>query len=221
MKSANWISATGRSPWSAIPIATPTMPDSARGVSITRRSPNSCRNPSVMRKTPPRTPTSSPRTTTRSSVAIASWRVSFTAVTRLTSAIVSLSEDVVAERTGVWIGSRPCLGDRGVELRLHLGAYPVDRRSVDHLLRSDVGLEQVEGVVMRLRLLDLLARAVAPVVVVGGVREEPVAGCLDQRRTLSGAGALHRTLHRGITREHIVAVDDLTGESVGLRPAGD
>ena len=36
MKSANSISAIGSSPCSAIPIATPTMPDSASGVSITR-----------------------------------------------------------------------------------------------------------------------------------------------------------------------------------------
>ena len=40
MKSANWISAIGISPLSAAPMATPTMPDSASGVSSTRASPN-------------------------------------------------------------------------------------------------------------------------------------------------------------------------------------
>ena len=45
MKSANWISATGSSPCSAIPIAMPTIPDSASGVSITRSSPNSVHQP--------------------------------------------------------------------------------------------------------------------------------------------------------------------------------
>ena len=54
MKSANWISAIGSKPCSAIPIATPTMPDSARGVSITRSSPNSSSQPSEIRNTPPR-----------------------------------------------------------------------------------------------------------------------------------------------------------------------
>src|SRR6266516_2677855 len=77
MKSANWISATGRRPCRAMPIATPTMEDSASGVSITRISPNSSKNPAVTRNTPPRAPTSSPRIRTRSSACISSWRVSW------------------------------------------------------------------------------------------------------------------------------------------------
>src|SRR5438093_9106049 len=77
MKSANWISAMGSIPCTAIPMATPTIEDSASGVSITRSSPNSSRNPAVTRKTPPRAPTSSPRTTTRSSAFISSHRVSW------------------------------------------------------------------------------------------------------------------------------------------------
>ena len=39
MKSANWISATGRSPFIAAPIAAPTIIDSVSGVSMTRSSP--------------------------------------------------------------------------------------------------------------------------------------------------------------------------------------
>ena len=39
MKSANWISATGTRPLIAEPMATPTMHDSASGVSSTRASP--------------------------------------------------------------------------------------------------------------------------------------------------------------------------------------
>jgi hypothetical protein len=41
MKSLNWTSGTGRSPYIAIPIAAPTIPASASGVSITRSGPNS------------------------------------------------------------------------------------------------------------------------------------------------------------------------------------
>jgi hypothetical protein len=41
MKSANWISGIGRSPFSAAPIDAPTIIDSDRGVSITRSPPNS------------------------------------------------------------------------------------------------------------------------------------------------------------------------------------
>src|SRR3990172_9697177 len=64
MKSANWISATGRRPYSASPTAIPTIPPSARGVSRTRSVPNLSQSPSVARKTPPLFPMSSPRRTT-------------------------------------------------------------------------------------------------------------------------------------------------------------
>src|SRR5258705_218406 len=56
MKSANWISAIGMRPFSAAPTATPTMPDSASGVSSTRASPNRAYSPSVAPSTPPLRP---------------------------------------------------------------------------------------------------------------------------------------------------------------------
>ena len=76
MKSANWISATGRRPLTAAPIDAPTIIDSVSGVSMTRSSPNSAHRPSVARKTPPFLPTSSPRTMTDSSRRISSASVS-------------------------------------------------------------------------------------------------------------------------------------------------
>ena len=89
LKSANCISAMGISPAIAAPIATPTMEDSASGVSMTRSGPNSSMKPSVTRNTPPRTPTSSPRMITRSSRRNSSRRVSWTAWTLLFSATAS------------------------------------------------------------------------------------------------------------------------------------
>ena len=74
MKSENCISATGRIPSTAAPMAQPMMPDSASGVSITRCGPNSSMNPSVTLNAPPKTPMSSPITNTRSSARI-SWRI--------------------------------------------------------------------------------------------------------------------------------------------------
>src|ERR1044071_2798980 len=53
-----------------MPIAVPTMPASASGVSITRSAPNSSYRPLVARNTPPNLPTSSPSTTTRGSARI-------------------------------------------------------------------------------------------------------------------------------------------------------
>src|SRR6188474_3367034 len=62
-----------------MPMAVPTMPASASGVSITRSGPNSSYRPEVARKTPPNLPTSSPRTTTRLSRRISMRSASFTA----------------------------------------------------------------------------------------------------------------------------------------------
>ena len=70
MKSENCISAIGRMPSVAAPIAQPMIADSASGVSITRSGPNSSMKPSVTLNAPPNTPTSSPITNTRSSARI-------------------------------------------------------------------------------------------------------------------------------------------------------
>src|SRR5690349_20655546 len=57
-----------------MPTAVPTMPDSASGLSMTRSSPKSFCSPSVIRKTPPSLPTSSPMTRTFGSSSIARRR---------------------------------------------------------------------------------------------------------------------------------------------------
>ena len=49
----NCISAIGRMPMSAAPMAAPTMADSLIGVSMTRSGPKASRKPAVTRKAPP------------------------------------------------------------------------------------------------------------------------------------------------------------------------
>ena len=66
------VSAIGRIPTTAAPMAVPMIPDSASGVSITRSGPNSSMKPSVTLKAPPKVPMSSPITNTRSSERISS-----------------------------------------------------------------------------------------------------------------------------------------------------
>ena len=66
-KSANMISASGRRPWTAAPIAVPTIACSEIGVSSTRRPPKRSCRPSVVLKTPPAAATSSPSRNTSSS----------------------------------------------------------------------------------------------------------------------------------------------------------
>ena len=58
------ISATGRMPVIAAPIAAPTIACSEIGVSQTRRGPNSANRPTVVLNTPSAAPMSSPRQTT-------------------------------------------------------------------------------------------------------------------------------------------------------------
>src|SRR5450759_1113294 len=86
MKSANWISTIGMRPFSAAPTATPTIADSASGVSSTRASPKRAYRPSVAPNTPPFRPTSSPMTSTRSSRSISSPMAARTASIILISA---------------------------------------------------------------------------------------------------------------------------------------
>src|ERR1700712_1008670 len=69
----------------AIPIAVPTMPDSANGVSTTRWSPYFSARPSVIRKTPPRVPTSSPRMIIEGSAARLSDSARFKAAAMVTA----------------------------------------------------------------------------------------------------------------------------------------
>ena len=84
---SNWISMTGRKPPMARPIAVPTMPDSASGVSSTRCSPKSRCRCSVTRNTPPSLPMSSPIRITRGSSSIALRSPAFSA---LLNGIVSM-----------------------------------------------------------------------------------------------------------------------------------
>src|SRR3954466_14121885 len=77
----------GRIPAIASPMLVPMMPDSARGVSVTRAAPKRACRPSVTRNTPPLRPTSSPRTTTRGSFSISWVRARLMAWTRVRLAI--------------------------------------------------------------------------------------------------------------------------------------
>ena len=71
-KSMNMISTTGLSPLIAAPTAAPTIAASEIGVSRTRSAPKRSSRPRVTPKGPPGAATSSPKSTTLSSAAIAS-----------------------------------------------------------------------------------------------------------------------------------------------------
>src|ERR687891_235957 len=220
MKSANWISATGTSPWRAIPMARPTMEDSASGVSITRVSPNSSRKSAVARNTPPRAPTSSPMIRTRSFSFIFSHSVSWIVWTMFFSAISGLlGEDVAKGRLRLGIWRVPRLVHALVHLSLQL--FP-DR--FDLVVVHDAGLLQVAGErgdgVLLLGLLDLLAGAIGPVVIVGGMWEEPIRLAFDQRGAASRPRSVHRLSHGLVAGQHVVPIDGHAREAVPLPADG-
>src|SRR5579884_2051607 len=248
MKSANWISAIGRSPSIAIPIATPTIEASASGVSTTRCGPNSSRNPFVMRKTLPRAPTSSPMIRTRSSRSSASWSVERTASTLVITVVpdcccavavivcllgrggskgarsraprlVRAVDHVLVERRGARVRLR--FGGIGgvVGLAQDVLAQRLDPRLVDDPRLDDHLLEARDRIELA-ALFDDLARAVGAVVVVGRVRQEPIALRLDDRGPAAGSRALERLVHRLVRRDRIEAVAHHAGDSVAGRLVG-
>src|SRR3990172_8742681 len=239
MKSENSISATGRRPFIAIPIAMPTIPTSFSGVSITRSCPNRRNNPSVARKTPPSRPTSSPRTQTDGSRAISVASASLTALISVTSGIAS---PLPGEQGVALLGEVP--GNFRVDILEHAGQRNgrrvlgrLDRPAYDllrsRLLRGRV-LEQAPPHEERGESPDrvlpapgrhLLFGPVDRRVVGGRVRPEAVCKRLDQRAPFPGPRAAHRVPDHLADRQHVVAVDADAGKAVrrGLlrqRPGG-
>src|SRR5579884_2602007 len=207
MKSWNWISAMGRRPLMAAPMATPTMADSASGVSMTRISPNSWCSPSVALNTPPLTPTSSPMTMTRSSLRISSRMPSRIASMYVFTGIGLALHNVEKGRFGGGERRGLRLVHRGVDLaeRFRTDLVGIIGSQDSRLLQE---LLEAEHAVVLLLLGERLARLVDPVVVVGGVRGETGHLGLDERRSLTAAATFHRLLHRRVAGDGIAAVDD-------------
>src|SRR5581483_2899438 len=223
MKSANWISATGRRPFSAAPIATPTIESSASGVSITRSSPKRPRRPSVALKTPPLAPTSSPSTMTRSSRAISSASVSRTVSTIVFTAIASPPLpravlipciDVQTKGVGGGLRTRFGEGDGFVHQRAGALAQLVLDGVVQDLTLLQRPAEEVERI-LAARQLDLLGRAIAAVVVVAGVGGEAADAGVDQGRPTTGLRSLHCLGGRLVDREGVRPVDGHARHAVG------
>src|SRR5215216_3531847 len=202
MKSANWISATGRIPFTERPMAEPAIRLSASGVSITLEGPNSSWRPCVTRNTPPARP---------------SWM----ACKRFFSAIfLALRVDAFERLFGIGerrlFGVVARLGDLGFDLGRQLLFLLVVQNPVllEILLETDYRVLQAP-------LLDLLALAIPSVVVVGGVGGQAVGPGLDQGRTLAPACPVYGLFRRLVDREDVVAVHLDPREVVTLGPSGD
>src|SRR5215208_2258483 len=216
MKSANCISATGRIPLTERPMAEPTIRLSARGVSMTRRDPNSSWSPWVTLNTPPALPTSSPITITVSSARISSASPSWIACNRFFSAIsLTLGVDALERLFGIGEGRLFRVLARLGDLRLYLGRYLLSPLLVEEPVLHQILLEAHDRVLLA-PLLDLLALAVAPVVVVRGVCGHAVGLGLDQGRTVPPAGTLNGLSGDLVDGEHVVPVHPVSWEAVAL-----
>src|SRR3990170_5606066 len=222
MKSANWISATGRRPLSAIPIAIPTIPDSESGVSITLFSPNRSHSPSVARKTPPLFPMSSPRRTTAGLRSISPASAELIA---WMSVIVAIASSFPARKKFPLLGQVPrhlrvhilYQGLRGNRrgllapfhrplhlfprlLRQGLRRLPVHDGRPKEMLRKPA-----YGIPLR-PIGTFLLGPVARGVVRGGVRPHPVGQRLDERRAAPGPGFFECAPGDSVYRQEVVPV---------------
>src|SRR5512147_34282 len=200
MKPVNWISATGFRPAAAIPMATPAIPASASGVSMTRSAPKRACKPTVARNTPPFTPTSSPRTTTSGSRAISPATARLTASTRLTSAmsIVAAARkasrfvalrfehrrqgrvEAVEHGVGTRRRNREIIVDRAID---PIAAFALERFFLVLVPGADAGevIAQADDGLERPLLADDVGVAIAGGVVGRRVVAQPVGQRLDQR----------------------------------------
>src|SRR3954454_23804839 len=162
-------------------METPAMPASATGMSKTRSGPHSLWRPSVTRKTPPRRPTSSPKTSRRSSLRRPIRSAALSAPTIVTSGTVALrvrpAEEVVLGRHGR-------RDDAGADLTDAVGSlrFAVD---AECLVGDAFALEESRVSLDRIELAPrghVLGRAVAGGVVRGGVGLHPIGHGLDQGR---------------------------------------
>src|ERR1700730_14989305 len=199
MKPLNWISATGRKPCAASPTDSPAMAFSASGVSSTRFGPKRCKRPSVARNTPPSAATSSPRTRTAPSSALAPARPRLTAWTRWISDIVAslrhraergsallgeiLRQGLVGEiedrfpplRRGRQIGIR-CLIDRGRDL----GQQPFLVRFGPDAAADEMVSQPGDRIFGPVRAHVGIA-AIAARIIGGGMVAQPIGQRLDKR----------------------------------------
>src|SRR5207248_63432 len=106
-KSPNMMSTTGRIPVIAAPSASPVMPGSEIGESITRSGPNFSTRPDITLNGVPASATSSPITKTVGSRRSSSASASFTACAKVSVLVSVLGEDI--------LGHLALVRERGVE----------------------------------------------------------------------------------------------------------
>src|SRR5260370_21377879 len=138
-----------------MPTDSQLMKSAASGVSITRSAPNRCCRPTVARKTPPLTPTSSPSTTTLASSSMARASARLIASTSVTSGIGASAElrplagigsrefgvEMVEHRLWRARPGRQIALDRRLDLLLAVGRQLLLLRFAPRLLTYEIGAQ--------------------------------------------------------------------------------
>src|SRR5215467_23018 len=226
----NWISPTGLSPCAAMPTQSPLIRSSASGVSITRSAPKRCCSPTVARKTPPLTPTSSPSTTTLASSSIARANARLMASTSVSSGIRASAElpslaRVGSRQLGVEMiehrlrrARRGCqiALDRRLDLFLALGRELFLLRLAPRFLADEIGAQPHDRLLLPARL-NLLGWTVARRVIGGRMVAQPIGQRLDQPRPATRASLRDRLLRCGAHGDDVVAVNLLADKTRGDR----
>ena len=207
-----------------MPTATPTMPASLIGVSKQRSLPKRCCRPCVQRNTPPKWPTSSPNTTTRSSRSMAMAWASRIASIIVIAGISRPPGRVVHAGGAAASRTRRRTSSLGLEIAPPF-TDPCESASSNATLTCSV-ISAVNAscrssshspIAIRWRTNRSMgspsgndapsSRAVPRRVVGGGVGADAQRDPLDHRRAEVGAGPLGGPLRHGVHREVVVAVD--------------
>src|SRR5260370_12025719 len=179
-----------------MPTDSQLMKSAASGVSITRSAPNRCCRPTVARKTPPLTPTSSPSTTTLASSSMARASARLIASTSVTSGIGASAElrplagigsrefgvEMVEHRLWRARRVRQIALDRRLDLLLAVGRELLLLHFAPRLLTYEIGAQARDRLLLPAGL-NLLGRTVTRRVIGG--------------RVGAGAGRLSRRDSRG------------------------
>src|SRR5271169_383037 len=214
----NWISPTGLSPCAAIPTQSPLIRASDSGVSKTRSTPKRCCKPAVARKTPPLTPTSSPKTTTLGSSARARASAKLIASTSVTSGILVLDfltlAGIGARQSGIemvehgfrW--TRPdcqiTLDRRIYAFLAFMGDFLLLRLIPTH--PADEISPQSGNRLLLPALLDFLRRAITRRIISCGVVAESIGDGLDKARPFPRTSRRDRHVDCSAYGNNIVAV---------------
>src|SRR3984957_7217329 len=211
MKSPNIMSITGRMPVIAAPTAIPVNPASEIGVSRTRWGPNSSTRPVRTLNGWPASAISSPKINTRGSRRISSASASRMACASVSSRVATASllssVDILIHLVGTGIGSGQRKLDRAIDLSLHFFLHLVEHRAVGLPLRQQPIAHDTNWIAIGFPLQFFLLRAIVFAADIADMMPViAVSVRYQQRRASALPGTIHQPFGRCINRAYILPI---------------